>query len=197
MVGEIGGNDYNYALFQAKTIEDLKANLVPRSCWQCHQGCCYCTVLLGTRVIVPGNFPIGCFLIYLTGFRTNDSSAYDECRCLKELNYFSIFHNDHLKQAIQELQKENPGLTAITTMLSCGFGKILLHSRMEIPQRGLRRPSPVAEEASPTGSPSIVADEASPTGVSVAPSQMELHQPGLSRPSQMELCGMRLTMETI
>ncbi|KAL6323991.1 hypothetical protein AAG906_006262 [Vitis piasezkii] len=30
------------------------------------------------RVVVPGNFPIGCFPIYLTGFQTNDSAAYDE-----------------------------------------------------------------------------------------------------------------------
>ncbi|RVW53184.1 GDSL esterase/lipase [Vitis vinifera] len=30
------------------------------------------------RVVVPRNFPIGCFPIYLTGFQTNDSAAYDE-----------------------------------------------------------------------------------------------------------------------
>ena len=28
MVGEIGGNDYNYALFQGKTIEEVQ-NIVP------------------------------------------------------------------------------------------------------------------------------------------------------------------------
>ena len=29
MVGEIGGNDYNYALLQGKSIEQVKTDLVP------------------------------------------------------------------------------------------------------------------------------------------------------------------------
>lgn len=57
-------------------------------------------------MVVPGNFPIGCFPIYLTGFKTNDSTAYDENKCLKDLNELSKFHNDHLQQEIRELNKE-------------------------------------------------------------------------------------------
>ncbi|KAK3211486.1 hypothetical protein Dsin_016192 [Dipteronia sinensis] len=95
MVGEIGGNGYNYAVFQANLVPIVVNSIkdaVTKVIWYG-----------ATRVIVPGNFPNGCFPIYLTGFRTNDNNAYDECRCLKELNNFSIFHNDHLEQAIQEL----------------------------------------------------------------------------------------------
>ena len=58
------------------------------------------------RVVVPGNFPIGCMPIYLTAFQTNNSAAYDEHHCLKHLNNFSIYHNDQLKQAIEELKRE-------------------------------------------------------------------------------------------
>ncbi|KAA8536827.1 hypothetical protein F0562_029305 [Nyssa sinensis] len=71
MVGEIGGNDYNYALFQ-------------------------------------GNFSIGCLPIYLTGFKTNDSTTYDEYHCLKGLNELSMYHNDHVQKVIKDLKKEYP-----------------------------------------------------------------------------------------
>ncbi|KAA8536791.1 hypothetical protein F0562_029269 [Nyssa sinensis] len=57
MVGEIGGNDYNYALFQGKSIEEVKSmvhdvvgaikNTVRKVI---HYG--------AVRMIVPGNFPI-------------------------------------------------------------------------------------------------------------------------------------------
>ena len=61
-----------------------------------------------TRVVVPGNFPIGCLPIYLTGFQTNDTSAYDELHYLKGLNALAIYHNDQIKQVIEVLKKENP-----------------------------------------------------------------------------------------
>ncbi|XP_019080348.1 GDSL esterase/lipase At5g03980-like [Vitis vinifera] len=54
------------------------------------------------RVVVPGNFPIGCFRIYLTGFQNNDSAAYDEHDCLKGLNDFAKYHNDHLQKQFSE-----------------------------------------------------------------------------------------------
>ncbi|KAH7846133.1 hypothetical protein Vadar_010365 [Vaccinium darrowii] len=62
------------------------------------------------RVVVPGNFPIGCFPIYLTRFKTNKSTAYDEHKCLKDLNKLSKFHNEQLRQAIRELKKEFPNV---------------------------------------------------------------------------------------
>ena len=66
-----------------------------------------------TRVIVPGNFPIGCLPIYLTGFQSNDSTAYDKFHCLKDLNNLSIHHNNLLKQAIEELRKERPNVMMV------------------------------------------------------------------------------------
>lgn len=59
-------------------------------------------------MVVPGNFPIGCFPIYLTGFKTNNSTAYDDNNCLRDLNELSKFHNDQLQRAIGELNKEFP-----------------------------------------------------------------------------------------
>jgi len=59
-------------------------------------------------VAVPGNFPIGCLPIFLTALQTNNSAAYDEFHCLKEMNDFAIYYNDQLKQALEGLRKENP-----------------------------------------------------------------------------------------
>ncbi|KAA8536780.1 hypothetical protein F0562_029258 [Nyssa sinensis] len=112
MVGEIGGNDYNYALFQGKSFEEVKSmvhdvvgaikNAVRKVI---HYG--------AIRVIVPGNFPIGCLPIYLTGFKTNDSAAYDEYHCLKDLNELSMYHNDHVQKAIKDLKKEYPNTVIV------------------------------------------------------------------------------------
>lgn len=63
-----------------------------------------------TRVVVSGNFPIGCFPISLTVFQTNNTTAYDEYdeyHCLKSLNALASYHNDQIKQAIEVLKKEN------------------------------------------------------------------------------------------
>ena len=66
-----------------------------------------------TQVVVPGNFPIGCFPIYLTLFQINNPAAYDEFHCLKGLNNFSTYHNDQLKIALEDLRKENPNIVRV------------------------------------------------------------------------------------
>lgn len=37
-----------------------------------------------------------------------NTEAYDEFHCLKEYNDFIKYHNERLKQAVQELKSENP-----------------------------------------------------------------------------------------
>ena len=64
-------------------------------------------------MVVPGNFPIGCLPVYLTKYHTKNSAAYDDFHCLKGLNNFSIYHNDLLKQAIEDLRKENPNAVIV------------------------------------------------------------------------------------
>ncbi|KAK9292285.1 hypothetical protein L1049_020249 [Liquidambar formosana] len=107
MVGEIGGNDYNYALFQRKTIEEVKT-IVPEVVQAIKDAVTRVIGYGAVRVVVPGNFPIGCLPIYLTGFQTNNSAAYDELHCLNGLNDLARYHNDHLQKAIEELRQENP-----------------------------------------------------------------------------------------
>ncbi|CAK7340636.1 unnamed protein product [Dovyalis caffra] len=107
IVGEIGGNDYDYAYLQGKTMEEVK-HLVPDVVLAIKDAVTRVIGYGARRVIVPGIFPIGCSPIHLTGFQNNNTDAYDKFHCLKGLNNFSAYHNDHLKQAIEELKKEHP-----------------------------------------------------------------------------------------
>ncbi|XP_022145194.1 acetylajmalan esterase-like [Momordica charantia] len=108
-VGEIGGNDYNFALFEGKTIAEVK-NMVPQVIRMIKYATRRVIKYGATRVVIPGHFSLGCLPIYLTGFQTNDSTAYDEFHCLKNLNNLSSYHNRKLKQAIKLLRKENPNV---------------------------------------------------------------------------------------
>ncbi|KAL3829025.1 hypothetical protein ACJIZ3_017827 [Penstemon smallii] len=89
MVGEIGGNDYNYAIFQGKTMDELK------NVWWCLENFQY-------------RLPI-----YQTTFRTNISESYDDNQCLKEFNEFAMYHNEQLQQAIVSLKQEKPNAIII------------------------------------------------------------------------------------
>ncbi|KAJ0080409.1 hypothetical protein Patl1_22352 [Pistacia atlantica] len=129
MVKEIGGNDYNYVLFQSKTLEEVKA-MVPDVVQAIvlplqrviENGDC--------RLIVPGNFPIGCFPIHQTAFQTNDSTAYDELHCLKGLNNLSMYHNERLQQAIQELKLKHPDIAIVYGDYYNVFSWLLCHAHL-------------------------------------------------------------------
>ncbi|XP_059651042.1 GDSL esterase/lipase At5g03980-like [Cornus florida] len=111
VVGEIGGNDYNYAPFQGKSMEEVKSMVsdIVEAIMDAVRVYEFCRLAQygAVRVVVPRNFP-GCFPIYLTGFKTNDSTAYDENHCLKALNNVLMYHNDHLQKAIEDLKQEYP-----------------------------------------------------------------------------------------
>lgn len=106
MVGEIGGSDYYYALFQGKSIEEAKS-LVPQVVMAIKDAVQRVIGYGASRVVVPGSFPIGCFPVYLARFKTNHPSAYDESRCLKGLNGLAAYHNILLRRVIGELREEN------------------------------------------------------------------------------------------
>ncbi|KAK4421180.1 GDSL esterase/lipase [Sesamum alatum] len=94
LVGEIGGNDYNYPFFGGGTIQQLKA-LVP-------------LVVETIANATSGNLPIGCNAVYLTLFRTPNKAAYDRNGCLKAYNGFSKYHNSMLKLALENLRHKYP-----------------------------------------------------------------------------------------
>lgn len=61
-----------------------------------------------TRIIVPGNFPVGCFPFALTALANADPGAYDDLGCLRSLNDFAVFQNNYLQGALASLRQEFP-----------------------------------------------------------------------------------------
>lgn len=69
------------------------------------------------RIIVPGQFPLGCFPVYLTKLQSNSTTAYDKHQCLKAMNDLAAAHNKYLQHAINTLQKRNPN----TKIVYCDY----------------------------------------------------------------------------
>ncbi|EAZ23725.1 hypothetical protein OsJ_07429 [Oryza sativa Japonica Group] len=58
-----------------------------------------------TRVVIPGNFPLGCAPSYLAAVDETERAAYDGNGCLVGLNLFAQMHNVLLQQGIRELRR--------------------------------------------------------------------------------------------
>lgn len=112
MMGEIGGNDYNYGFFQGKSTEEIRS-YIPHVVGAIAAAAREVIRAGAVNVVVPGNFPVGCFPIYLTSFPVNDPKAYDDKGCLIRLNEFAMDHNNQLQEAISSLQKEFPGVVIV------------------------------------------------------------------------------------
>ncbi|KAK8692333.1 hypothetical protein V6N13_075801 [Hibiscus sabdariffa] len=124
IVGEIGGNDYNYALFQGKSFDEVRS-MAPFVIQAIKDAVIRVVGYGATRVIVPGNFPTGCFPVYLMRFRSNGSDAYDGFHCHKDLNNLSAHHNALLKQAIKELRKQLPDVIIVYADYYNAYMKLL------------------------------------------------------------------------
>ncbi|PIN18847.1 Sinapine esterase [Handroanthus impetiginosus] len=107
LVGEIGGNDYNYPFFVGGTINQLKA-MVPLVVETITKATSVLIEEGAVELVVPGNLPIGCNPVYLTLFRTTNKAAYDQHGCLKAYNAFSKYHNSQLKLALEKLRQKYP-----------------------------------------------------------------------------------------
>ncbi|KAK7246387.1 hypothetical protein RIF29_41255 [Crotalaria pallida] len=112
LMGEIGGNDFNYAFFRRKSMTEIKT-YVPyvinaiSSAISVKYFLELINIGAGT-LMVPGNFPIGCSAVYLTMYETKDKSQYDLAGCLKWLNEFAKHFNHELQIEIDRLQGLNP-----------------------------------------------------------------------------------------
>ncbi|CAK9314991.1 unnamed protein product [Citrullus colocynthis] len=80
-VGEIGGNDYNFAILGGKTFQEIK-DTVPDVVQTIQQAVEKVISYSATWVIIPRNSPIKCLPIYPTDFQTNDTITYDDLHCL-------------------------------------------------------------------------------------------------------------------
>ncbi|KAK9689941.1 hypothetical protein RND81_09G092800 [Saponaria officinalis] len=110
VVIETGGNDYNYAMLQGMTMDQV-CDIVAQVVETIKNAAKQVIGFGATRVYIPGNFPIGCLPIYKATFE--NVYSLDELDCSDGLNDFARFHNDNLKQVIEELQKEYPEVAII------------------------------------------------------------------------------------
>ncbi|KAL2341796.1 hypothetical protein Fmac_009736 [Flemingia macrophylla] len=107
LMGEIGGNDFNYALLVGKSITEIKTyvpyviNAIASAVNE--------VIGLGARTLtVPGNLPLGCIAIYLTTYETKDKNQYDQYGCLKWLNQFAEYYNEKLQSELHRLRGLHP-----------------------------------------------------------------------------------------
>uniref|UniRef100_A0ACD5VL49 Uncharacterized protein n=1 Tax=Avena sativa TaxID=4498 RepID=A0ACD5VL49_AVESA len=112
VLGEIGGNDYNFWFF-AERSRETPEKYIPDVVARIGTGVQEVINLGAKTILVPGNFPIGCVPAYLKAFRTNNPADYDEFHCLRWFNDFSQKHNQALKQEINRLKSQNRGVKII------------------------------------------------------------------------------------
>ncbi|XP_062197693.1 acetylajmalan esterase-like [Phragmites australis] len=128
LVGEIGGNDYNYAFFQGiRSIQAMKA-YVPQVVKTIMDVAKEVIKLGATQIIIPGNFPIGCSPSYLSLFSMSGSADHDERGCLKSYNAFAAYHNEQLQVAVDGLRKANTDVTVVYADYYGAFMHLLDHA---------------------------------------------------------------------
>ncbi|KAK9940535.1 hypothetical protein M0R45_017191 [Rubus argutus] len=108
LVGEIGGNDYNYPFFVGRSIDQIIA-AVPLVIKAIIEATSALIEEGAVELVVPGNLPIGCSAMYLTFFKNSKKAFYDETNgCLKAFNTFAEYHNSALKRALWFLKLKYP-----------------------------------------------------------------------------------------
>uniref|UniRef100_A0A0E0NHH3 Esterase n=1 Tax=Oryza rufipogon TaxID=4529 RepID=A0A0E0NHH3_ORYRU len=128
MLGEIGGNDYNYAFLQTwpmdggyslgnvtRMIESVATavDLVPEVVQSIASAAKEVLDMGATRVVIPGNLPLGCVPSYMSAVNATDRAAYDARGCLVALNLFAALHNAWLRRAVGELRRAYRGAAVV------------------------------------------------------------------------------------
>lgn len=72
-------------------------------------------IKLGAKtILVPGNFPIGCFPVFLTTSPSDHENYYDpETGCINWLNEISRYHNELLQKELNRIQEIHPRISLI------------------------------------------------------------------------------------
>ncbi|CAO2176738.1 unnamed protein product [Urochloa humidicola] len=112
-VGEVGGNDYNHLIVRDKSLDELH-ELVPNVVGAISNAITDLISLGAKKLVVPGNFPIGCVPLYLSIFPSQKEDYYDEqTGCIKWLNEFAEYHNRMLQEELEKLRNLYPDVTII------------------------------------------------------------------------------------
>ncbi|XVE50623.1 hypothetical protein DITRI_Ditri01bG0178300 [Diplodiscus trichospermus] len=113
VMGEIGGNDYNYAFRERKNVKVVRQS-VPLVVQAIASAINELIDLGAVTFLVPGNLPIGCNPSILTYFEGSHKAEYDPITgCLTWANQFSEFHNELLRKELKKIQKLHPNINII------------------------------------------------------------------------------------
>nr|ADB85299.1 putative retrotransposon protein [Phyllostachys edulis] len=112
-LGEIGGNDYNFAFAGGMPREKVRAfvpAVVEKLAATIEQ-----LIGMGARAfVVPGNLPFGCAPLYLQRFRSANAKDYDaQTGCLAWFNKFAEYHNRVLTARLDALRRLHPDATIV------------------------------------------------------------------------------------
>ncbi|XP_052107828.1 GDSL esterase/lipase At1g28580-like isoform X2 [Arachis duranensis] len=112
LVGEIGGNDFNYLFYLGRPIEEATTYVplvINKISWAINK-----LIDLGAQtLVVPGNFALGCSFVYLRSHPSTDVEDYDEAGCLKSYNNFADYYNNQLLAELNRLRQLHPGVNII------------------------------------------------------------------------------------
>ncbi|KAL5221868.1 hypothetical protein ABZP36_026581 [Zizania latifolia] len=112
-LGEIGGNDYNFAFTKGVPRETVRAfvpAVVDKLAAAVEE-----LIGMGARAfVVPGNLPFGCAPLYLQRFRGAGTGEYDgRTGCLSWFNRFAEYHNRVLTARLDALRQLHPDVTIV------------------------------------------------------------------------------------
>ncbi|KAK9051300.1 hypothetical protein SSX86_027927 [Deinandra increscens subsp. villosa] len=112
IMGGLGSNDYNVLLQAGKVIDEVKTYvpLVTDTMILAVNE----LIEMGARtIVVPGNFPFGCFPAVLVLY-ASDGDEYDPITgCLVNFNDFSEYHNKMLQAKLDQTRELNPNINII------------------------------------------------------------------------------------
>ncbi|KAD4982836.1 hypothetical protein E3N88_19507 [Mikania micrantha] len=112
LMGEIGGNDYNHPLYTGRPIDEIK-RYVPLVIDTIISVVNELIEMGAKTLIVPGNFPIGCFPSFLTAYGSNSEENDPITGCLTKLNEFVEYHNTMLQTKLNQTRELNPNVVVI------------------------------------------------------------------------------------
>lgn len=81
------------------------------------------------RVVIAGNFPIGCVPVYLAGANVTEPAAYDGDGCLGVLNAFAELYNARLRGAVAALQRAHPRAVVAYADYFAAYARVLREAR--------------------------------------------------------------------
>ncbi|KAL6842668.1 hypothetical protein ACP4OV_027512 [Aristida adscensionis] len=113
-MGEIGGNDYNFAFARGVAREKVRG-FVPAVVEKLAAAVEELVGMGARAFVVPGNLPFGCAPLYLNRFGAAAARWEYDARtgCLAWFNRFAEYHNRVLTARLDELRRRHPEVTIV------------------------------------------------------------------------------------